>query len=273
MSDVQGWDHVLKWGLAQNPELPDDPTSFSKENFNTLKNTLRPCIPYIKFYNLTSSEFSDKVLPYKKILPKELYEDLLKYFLNSNSYSIKKSEVRENEYYLKNIDSEIIISQHAELISKWIDKVDVNSNASTSLFSKLINNGTEDTTCKSNSLYEFKLLLRGSCDGFTPEKFHEICDNQSHTVIVTKVKDSNEILGGYNPVAWKSDGKFSITKDSFIFSFKNHDNIENHILNRNIDVILYTNDPNSGLLFGIGDLGLRNECGFSYCNEKFLRKS
>src|ERR1043166_1415444 len=157
MSDVQVWDHVLKWGLAQNPELPDDPTSFSKENFNTLKNTLRPCIPYIKFYNLTSSEFSDKVLPYKKILPKELYEDLLKYFLNSNSYSIKKSEVRENEYYLKNIDSEIIISQHAELISKWIDKVDVNSNASTSLFSKLINNGTEDTTCKSNSLYEFKL--------------------------------------------------------------------------------------------------------------------
>ncbi|RIA84197.1 hypothetical protein C1645_832644 [Glomus cerebriforme] len=33
-----------------------------------------------------------------------------------------------------------------------------------------------------------KLLLRGFCDGFTPKKFHEICDNQSHIIIVIKVK-------------------------------------------------------------------------------------
>src|SRR5204863_4325576 len=28
-SEIQVWDHVLKWGLAQNPELSSDPTSFS----------------------------------------------------------------------------------------------------------------------------------------------------------------------------------------------------------------------------------------------------
>ena len=92
MSVIQVWEYVLKWGLAQNPELPSDPTSFSKDDFNVLKNSLQQCIPFIKFYNLTSEEFSVKVLPYKKVLPKELYKDLLKYFLDPNNQPVKKSE-------------------------------------------------------------------------------------------------------------------------------------------------------------------------------------
>src|SRR5688572_9541773 len=80
--EVQVWEYVLKWGLAQNPELPSNPASFSKNDFNALKNTLQQFIPFIKFYNLTSKEFLDNVFPYKKILPKELREDLLKHFLN-----------------------------------------------------------------------------------------------------------------------------------------------------------------------------------------------
>jgi hypothetical protein len=63
MSEIQVWEHILKWGLAQNPELPSDPEDFSKEDFNALKNSLQRCIPFIRFYNLASEEFSDKVLP------------------------------------------------------------------------------------------------------------------------------------------------------------------------------------------------------------------
>ncbi|GBB99756.1 hypothetical protein RclHR1_03620005 [Rhizophagus clarus] len=87
MSVIQVWEHVLKWGLAQNPELSSDPSSFSKNDFNSLKNTLRQCIPFIRFHNLTSKEFSYKVLPYKKVLPKELFNDLLIAFLNSSPNS------------------------------------------------------------------------------------------------------------------------------------------------------------------------------------------
>ena len=79
-----------------------------------------------------------------------------------------------------NIDSKIISNKHVELISKWIDKIDTSEVSSTS--------------------YDFKLMLRGTRDGFRPEKFHEICDYQLHTVSVIKVKGSNEILGGYNPI-------------------------------------------------------------------------
>src|SRR5205814_9325719 len=111
----------------------------------------------------------------------------------------------------KGIDSKIITFQHAELISKWIDRLEI--------------------TDKTKNSYEFKLILRRSRDGFSPSKFHEICDNQSHTISIIKVKDSNEILGGYNPIIWKSNYSFGTTKDSFIFSFKNKDN-ENYILSR-----------------------------------------
>src|SRR5579871_1673655 len=78
MSEIQIWEHVLKWGHAQNPELHTDPTRFSKDDFKTLKKTLQQCVPLIRFNNITSKEFTDKVLPYKKILPKKLYDNLLK---------------------------------------------------------------------------------------------------------------------------------------------------------------------------------------------------
>ncbi|PKY27767.1 hypothetical protein RhiirB3_443614, partial [Rhizophagus irregularis] len=171
-------------------------------DFNTLKNTLQQCIPFINFYNLTSKEFVDKVFPYREILPEKLCTDLLKAFLtllNPDSKPIDKS---------KTVDSKIITSQHAELILKWI-------------------NGLEITDELASS-YEFKLLFRASRDGYSQNKFHEICDNKSRTVTIIEVKDSNEILGGYNPAEWGSDGHYKTTKDSFIFSFAN----ENYILSR-----------------------------------------
>ncbi|GES90268.1 BTB/POZ protein [Rhizophagus clarus] len=129
-----------------------------------------------------------------------------------------KIVVKENS--LKNIDSKIITDQHAELISEWIDRLEI-------------------TDMITNS-YEFKLILRGSRDGFSSHKFHKICDGKSHTVSIIKVKDSNEILGGYNPIFWSSTGRYSSTKDSFIFSFKNKENIEDYILSRIKDEVLAT---------------------------------
>jgi hypothetical protein len=133
MSEVQVWKHVLKWGLAKNPELSSDPSNFSKNDFNSLKNTLQQGIPFIKFYNLTSKEFSDKVLPYKKVLPKGLYNDLLMAFLNlqpngklngtSESQITKKINIEDNgakesfERYMKaaeegNLDAQTNIGFH-----------------------------------------------------------------------------------------------------------------------------------------------------------------
>jgi len=106
------------------------------------------------------------------------------------------------EVNLKSVDSKIITYQHVELISKWIDKLEI--------------------TDEVNNSYEFNLLFRGSRDGPTPKRFHEICKKLSHTVSIIKVKGSNEILGGYNPINWRSSCSWSSTKNSFIFSFNNN---------------------------------------------------
>ncbi|GES99134.1 carbohydrate-binding module family 13 protein [Rhizophagus clarus] len=265
MDEIQVWEHALKWGLAQNPELPSDPTNFSKEDFKTLESNIRQCIPFIRFHNLSSEEFSDKVLPYRKILPKELYEDLLKYFMNpNNNQSVKKSKPRVSTKEI-NIDSNIITFRHVELISKWIDRLEI--------------------TDEIKNAYKFKLLLRGSRDGFEPKKFHEVCDNQSNTITIIKVKDSKEILGGYNPIIWEShedmenvcdDDFFSTTRDSFIFSFKDSDDIESFILSRVKDEKyaifgLYISGPS----FGNGDLYFSRDYGScSKCDyENLIRET
>ncbi|RIA79310.1 hypothetical protein C1645_840986 [Glomus cerebriforme] len=48
------------------------------------------------------------------------------------------------------------------------------------------------------------------------------------TVVVVKIKNSKQIVGGYNPLFWESDnnGHFKSANDSFIFSFTNRDNLQ-----------------------------------------------
>ncbi|RIA85106.1 hypothetical protein C1645_879522 [Glomus cerebriforme] len=121
-----------------------DVNNYSKEDFNTLKNTLQ--------------------------------QYLLKEFLDNDN---KKSD-KSKPHILKEIDSKIITYQHIELISKWINRLEITD--------KLI------------SPYAFKLLFHGSRDGLYPKKFYEFCDNKSRTVTVIKVEDNDEILGGYNPI-------------------------------------------------------------------------
>ncbi|PKY55923.1 hypothetical protein RhiirA4_475780, partial [Rhizophagus irregularis] len=51
---------------------------------------------------------------------------------------------------------------------------------------------------------KFKLIYRASRDGFGINNFHENCDNKESTVVVIKIRDSGEIIGGYNPLEWRS---------------------------------------------------------------------
>jgi hypothetical protein len=263
LSEVQIWEHVLKWGIAQNPGLSSDPSCYSNDDFNALKNTLHQCVTFVKFAGFTPKEFLNKVYPYKEIIPEELYENSIKYFLNNDYITTSEKSERQTvkEIGLKSLDSIIITIQHAKIISKWIDRIGIMDNLENS--------------------YEFKLIFRGSRDGFTAQKFHEICDNKSRTVSIIKVKGNNEILGGYNPIEWKKNdlGSFGATKDSFIFSFANKDNIENCLISRVEDekhAIMYWNF--FGPSFGNGDLIIYgseasfNENTSSYCKKVCYEK-
>ncbi|EXX74895.1 uncharacterized protein OCT59_025307 [Rhizophagus irregularis] len=274
MKEVEIWEHVLKWGLAQNPTLVSDPNDWSDNDFKTMENTLQYCLPFVRLFSLSSKEFSDKVRPYQKLFKRQSYEDLLNSYLDPYYEPSDSISLPRNIEIDGIIDSKIVNLNIVSIISRWIDKVDVN--------------------CKFSHLrelylpYEFQLLIRGSRDGFTPRKFHTLCDNKHNTVTFIKVKDSEEILGGYNPITWMNVNSWGEAQNCFIFSFKNRSNFKDAILS----IVKYTDNalnyhPDHGPFFGNDliiytseeskdsadiDFDTTKVCNETSCYEKSIRE-
>ncbi|RHZ60977.1 hypothetical protein Glove_350g71 [Diversispora epigaea] len=241
MEEIKIWDYVIKWGIAQNPTLPTNFEEWTRENFLTLKITLQQLISLIRYFHISNAEIVRKIMPYKKILDKQLWKDIVQRMaipdqpVKSNilpARSVMVTELPPRTEIPKESFSIIISEEHAAEISTWIDR-------------KTINYST------TNIPYKFELILRGSKDGFAPQTFWNICHGHAKTVVVMKIKGTDEILGGYNPLAWAWDennihleniqnirnflynnnNRWMRTNDSFIFSLKNG-NIQNSILSR-----------------------------------------
>ncbi|RHZ75056.1 hypothetical protein Glove_217g284 [Diversispora epigaea] len=197
MKESEIWDHVIE-------KLEE----WSDENFMALKATLQQCLPLIRYFHIPILDVLDKVKPYEKILDKQLWNDLKQHFLlpglliksivlPPRLILTQELPTRINEPF-----STIINKEHAAVFSSWID------NRLTCYFPR-------------DNPYEFQLILRGSNDGFSPRKFWDICHGHANTIVVTKVKGTNEIIGGFNPLAWdKNEIGIMNTNKSFIFSFK-----------------------------------------------------
>ncbi|GBB85449.1 hypothetical protein RclHR1_00120003 [Rhizophagus clarus] len=225
MKEIEVWEHVLKWGRAQN-KLDDKPDDWSDNDFENMRKTLQPCLPLIRFFSLSSKEFLQKVIPHQKLLDRKVYENLLISHLNPDSELTDENILLPRNIKIERfIDSKIIDLNIISIISRWVDKTVIITN---SKFGHL-----RDLYLP----YKFELLLRGSRDGFTPKKIHELCDGKSNTFTFIKIKEIDEIIGGYNPLAWKSSNTKGKTKDSFIFSFKNK-NIKDAIFSNVKDIDL-----------------------------------
>ncbi|RHZ49359.1 hypothetical protein Glove_522g32 [Diversispora epigaea] len=221
VEETKMWEYTIKWGISQNSNLPKNLEEWNKDNFLTLKTTLQHCLPYIRYFHIPGDDILEKVEPYKKILDKQLWKDIIKHLVSPNqslksvilpprSILIQELPVRSKEPF-----STIISDEYAAEISSWIDR-------------------KTTTYSSTNCPYEFQLILRGSKDGFSPQTFWNMCHGHAGTVVIIKVKETDEILGGYNPLMWdntKNVDTYMQTKDSFIFSLKN-DNIQNSILSR-----------------------------------------
>ncbi|EXX62603.1 uncharacterized protein OCT59_029128 [Rhizophagus irregularis] len=271
MKEIEIWEHVLKWGLEKNPTLLPDPITWSDDDFKIMENTLQYCLPLIRFFSLSSEDFFQKVYPYKKLLEQQLYEELLGSYLDSNVEPSNNILLPRYKNIDGIIDSKIVNLNIVSLISRWIDKIDINNKYAYARELYLP--------------YEFKLLLRGSRDGFTPKKFHELCDDISHTVTFIKIKETGEIIGGYNPLVWKSysTGRCGKTKDSFIFSFKNKDNFRDLILShvKNMDKAIYYKNSFGPTFYDDLDLYVMKggiepredrEYNYSSCKQKSYEK-
>jgi hypothetical protein len=217
MKEVEVWEHVIKWGLAQNSTLLSDPITWLDDDFKKMENTLQHCLSLIRFFSLSSKDFLEKVRPYKKLLKRQLYEDLLNFYLDPDR------EPTDDIPFPRSIKIDGIID------SKIVNNLNIISTISRRIDKMVINNKF-DHLRELYLPYKFQLLIRGGRDGFTPKKFHELCDNKYNTVTFIKIEGTEEIIGGYNPLEWKSSNTWGKTNDSFIFSSKNKNNFKDAII-------------------------------------------
>ncbi|KAG9292662.1 hypothetical protein G9A89_003413, partial [Geosiphon pyriformis] len=217
---------------------------WTDENFNAFKESIERLLPLIRFFNISSVDFYHKVKPFAKIIPGTLYEDLLHHYLVPGSHQ-KSVDAQPLRLTRSNIDTKLLKSQNIKQLDHWIQ-------------------GKDDTTPFGNQLENnFKLLLRGSRDGFTPADFHRLCDDKGATVSVIKVKGTGQIIGGFNPQSWHSRNGYLEGKGSFIFSLGD-DKTENAILSKSVTRLGPYSGSNCGPAFGNVNIEL---CGNDFKNS------
>ncbi|RIB04964.1 hypothetical protein C2G38_2047996 [Gigaspora rosea] len=263
--EINIWKHLVKWGTVQlatslgKKTIEFDIKKWNENDFITFKKLLDPFLPYIRFYEISCEDFYYYVRPYKKVLSENHYEDLVAYLMANAKPQYSKLLPRHGNVY---IDSDIIESEHSVIISSWIEKK------------------YEKLSCK------FILAYRGTRDGFDSNISYYMCETIIAILVLIKIKDSNKIIGGFNPLGWNlishgyygsdcfedecfEEEHWTSTNDSFIFCFDEYFNT--HILSHveNPEKAIYNNScaNESWLNFGGGDLVFRDQRGTcSKCN-------
>jgi hypothetical protein len=249
LEEIEVWNYLIKWGIKNTESILDEnSTNWTSMDFSELEKTLHNCIPHIRFSQMFPKVFKNiirKQYQYKNILPENFVDDILQYYSDPDSKPLLKNlPLRLTAYSL---DSQLINAHDAATIANWIDKKKRNPYH----FKEIP--------------FKFKLIYRASQNGF--DNFHKYCDNKGPTVVIIKVRNSKEIIGGYNPLDWctvKSVERTQCviyhryhinhkckTSNSFIFSLNGVTPVLSRVTSKK-DAIIWC--KNKGPCFGEQDL-------------------
>ncbi|CAB4397398.1 unnamed protein product [Rhizophagus irregularis] len=164
------------------------------------------------FYDMTSEEFYKSVVPYRDLLPSELFLDILKIHMVSDAKpNVEIPPSRNPKRFTLN--STLINEENLKILAGWIELKDTKKYS-----------------------YRFNLLYRNSqdsYDGSDVASFHEHCDNKGPTLMIAKIKDKEHLFGGYTPLNWDCSDIYKSSSESFIFSIAtNNNNIKTAKLGR-----------------------------------------
>jgi len=121
-------------------------------------------------------------------LIKDFREEVHPFFESQLSIANPISEF--NSTSSVSIDSKIIKSEQARMLKKWVT----------------------DGSAK------FKLVYRGSRDGFTASAFHAKCDKIKPNVTIIQSNSSNKIFGGFTDQDWTATNNYKNSSNAFVFS-------------------------------------------------------
>ncbi|GBC02016.1 hypothetical protein RclHR1_04410009 [Rhizophagus clarus] len=240
MDESKIWESVLKWGISKHPTFDQNIINLNKEQFKLLKVTLNDIIPLIKFDYFDSTDVYQKILPYKKLLSKEMVNNLLKKFLDRSDSVRCSHRTRFHKFGF----STMLTPYHYAVFANWIDK-------------------EPDTHYKiHNHPYKFNLLFSEHVDKeLNSQVIKSVFNKVKATLIVARIKNSNRLVGGYNPNGFNEQNSSRFTRDSFLFTFKDKNEVKSGRCG-------YVNQPESAVyyneklepVFGIGpDLSCKND--------------
>ncbi|RHZ77116.1 hypothetical protein Glove_185g23 [Diversispora epigaea] len=70
------WEYIIQWGKAKSPMLPTDLNEWTSDDFLTLKETLKQCLPHIRYFSITGEDVMEKIYPYQQLLEQQLFLDI-----------------------------------------------------------------------------------------------------------------------------------------------------------------------------------------------------
>lgn len=214
IEEVIIWNSLIKWGIEQTPELENkNNEELTDEDYEYLKNTLSKFIPFIKFTNITSDDFYDKVQPYEAIIPNNIYEEVMSYYL-----------VEKSKLYI--YDSKIIKPGFVNVITNYIDK-------------KVSEDSTMYIRTEDDPIYKLELIYRASRDSFGDIGDIRRKSIAKASLILIKTQDPVRIFVGYSSVGFNSNGVDLINiynsnyfnSETFILSFKDSEYIQDMKVN------------------------------------------
>ena len=71
---------------------------WTNKNHKDLENILRNLVPLIRFLDISSDDFYDKVHPYERIIPHHIYDEIMAYYLKGiiSKETILSSRIMDN---------------------------------------------------------------------------------------------------------------------------------------------------------------------------------
>ncbi|RGB30644.1 hypothetical protein C1646_744798 [Rhizophagus diaphanus] len=240
LDEIDIWNYLIKWCFSQHPNIQQNVKKWNKEEIIIMERTIHRFIPLIRFRHIPSAIFITKVFPFRNIMPENLINNILLFYMAPNEQlNVNMQSSRKQRYVY---DSIIISNKHFSMFSNWIEKKN------------------ESYYNVNNIPYKFNLLYRASRDGNTLFAFHNNCDNKGATIVIVKITNSDQIVGGYNPFYWSLSNRYKSTKDSFIFSFANKDDVQSGVAGySNGDAYsVFCGNASYGPVFGGDDLSFNN---------------
>ncbi|CAG8493877.1 11014_t:CDS:2 [Diversispora eburnea] len=251
LDEIEIWENLIRWGINQIPMLKyRKPRDWTKDEWDQLSNTIAMFLQFIRFEHISKDDFLNRNNEiYSRLLPSEFktkfqeieYSDNTEYIYkiinnkhnkdNSSDSSTFVNKENEDIYHSKEISSSSTVFERNYV--RQVGRESTISQKSTYTSYSIIPYTSKRTQFIDSKIINISHIGQisnwikghpstGSKDGFSTDIFHKWCDNYgSPTLIIIKLKNSNEIIGGYNHFNWKSPWLFPTTqhdKYAFIFS-------------------------------------------------------